>query len=45
MASSYGGHIPCAIIICNGCGNINFHSLGALGLLQAQENPASEQAN
>ena len=45
MASSYGGHIPCAIIICNNCGNINLHSLGALGLLQVQENPTPEQAN
>jgi len=25
--------MPCIVFICNNCGNVKFHSIGALGLL------------
>lgn len=28
-----GPMIPCAAIVCNNCGNVNFHALGPLGLM------------
>lgn len=28
-----GPTVPCAVIACNNCGNISYHALGALGLL------------
>jgi len=28
-----GPQVPCAVIACNQCGNLNLHAIGALGLL------------
>jgi hypothetical protein len=28
-----GPSVPCAVIVCANCGHIDFHALGALGLL------------
>ena len=28
-----GPSIPCAVIACNNCGNLSYHALGALGML------------
>lgn len=31
-----GPSVPCVIIACSNCGHINFHALGALGLLNTK---------
>jgi len=31
-----GPQVPCAVTACNNCGNLNYHALGALGLLNEQ---------
>jgi hypothetical protein len=28
-----GRHVPCAIMVCNNCGHLDFFALGSLGLL------------
>ncbi|WAC02147.1 hypothetical protein N7U66_20620 [Lacinutrix neustonica] len=28
-----GPSIPCAVIACNNCGNLSYHALGAIGML------------
>lgn len=32
-----GPQVPCAVTACNNCGNLTYHALGALGLLDVQE--------
>jgi ribosomal protein L37E len=32
-------NIPCTISVCKKCGNMNFHALGALGLMDKFKNP------
>ena len=32
-----GPNVPCAVIVCSNCGHIDFHALGALGLLNNQK--------
>jgi len=32
-----GPSVPCAVIACCNCGHIEFHALGALGLLNTQK--------
>lgn len=32
-----GTQVPCAIVICDNCGNISYHALGALGLIKKQK--------
>jgi hypothetical protein len=31
-----GPNVPCAVVACTNCGHIDFHALGALGLLKPQ---------
>ena len=31
-----GPSVPCAVVACNNCGHLEFHALGALGLLPNQ---------
>lgn len=31
-----GPQVPCAVTACNNCGNLTYHALGALGLLNEQ---------
>lgn len=28
-----GPQVPCAVVVCNNCGNLSYHALGALGML------------
>ena len=28
-----GPQVPCAVVACNNCGNLSYHALGALGML------------
>lgn len=28
-----GPSVPCAVLACNNCGNLSYHALGALGML------------
>ena len=30
-----GPSVPCAVVICENCGNISLHALGALGMMDA----------
>ncbi|HEX7516515.1 MAG TPA: hypothetical protein VF345_04435 [Chthoniobacterales bacterium] len=39
-----GKTLPCAIVACNKCGNINLHALGALGLFEGKTAAAAEAA-
>ena len=32
-----GPSVPCAVVACSTCGHIDFHALGALGLLNTQK--------
>jgi ribosomal protein L37E len=32
-----GPSVPCAVIACNNCGNISYHALGALGMLNKEK--------
>lgn len=39
-----GPTVPCAVVICENCGNVNLHALGALGLL-SEFSQAEEKKN
>lgn len=32
-----GPQVPTAVIVCDNCGNLNYHAIGALGLLNEQK--------
>ena len=32
-----GPSVPCAVLGCNNCGNLSFHALGALGMLNEKK--------
>lgn len=38
-----GPAVPCAMVACNKCGNISFHALGALGLMDEVNKPETEK--
>lgn len=33
----FGRYLPCALIVCKNCGNVSFHAIGALGLIEDAE--------
>lgn len=39
-----GPAIPCAMAACNNCGNVSFHALGALGLMDEVNKAEPEKA-
>jgi hypothetical protein len=39
-----GPSVPCAIVVCENCGNVSFHAMGALGLM-AEISPPEENKN
>jgi len=32
-----GPQVPCAVVACNNCGNLSYHALGALGMLDGKK--------
>jgi len=32
-----GPSVPCAVIACNNCGNLSYHALGAIGMLNEKK--------
>lgn len=40
---SFGGpSIPCAVVVCENCGNVSLHAIGALGLMKEIEPPQEQ---
>lgn len=38
-----GKAVPCVMIVCNNCGFVGFHALGAIGLLNVEGEPSHKE--
>lgn len=40
-----GNAIPCAMVACSNCGNVSFHAIGILGLMDELTKPEEEKGD